>query len=312
MRLFETGRENASENGIRRWWVDRRELLRSVQDAGVAHVHTSLRWRAWMRDASFVRAIQAHGCRVLVHLHGWERDWFDGSRSQRRVASVLSTLRSATRVLCADPTLVERLRGFGLSERDVRWMPNAYDAAEVPSGPRQPREDVLFLGRVVPEKRVVPLVQGFAHVLRRRPRARLVIAGEGPHLPTVRRHVEALGLGARACLAGWVEGPAKRRWLSRASVVALPSTNEAAPLALIEAMASGVPVVAARTPSIERLVGSCGVLLSTQSPRTIAEGILQALDDPSLAAGSAHRVREMEAGRVASRWCAHYDEAERA
>lgn len=107
---------------------------------------------------------------------------------------------------------------------------------------------VGFVGRLAPEKNVAALV----HALAGLPGTRLVVAGDGP----LRADLEDLAhrLGVKTEFLGAIPNAELPALLARVSVFALPSLYEWAPKSLLEAMAAGVPVVAADVPGIRDLV----------------------------------------------------------
>lgn len=98
-----------------------------------------------------------------------------------------------------------------------------------------------FVGRFAPIKDLPTLLKAFALVAAREPRARLVLAGDGEMRPAVEVLIEHLRLGTRVILAGWRHDLASL--YATFDVVVLSSINEGTPVAVIEAMAAGIPVV---------------------------------------------------------------------
>jgi glycosyltransferase involved in cell wall biosynthesis len=105
---------------------------------------------------------------------------------------------------------------------------------------------VLSVSRLSPEKDIPSLLQAFARVHRQLPQTRLLLAGDGPERAHLARLIEHLGLGTAAQLAGRVQQP--QAWMQRAAVFALASQYEGFGNVLVEALASGCPVVATDCP----------------------------------------------------------------
>src|SRR5437762_12325946 len=85
------------------------------------------------------------------------------------------------------------------------------------------------------------------------PDVRLVCAGGGDRIG-VARYAERLGIADAVKFTGWVGPSGKRALLEHAAVFALPSSDEALPVSLIEAMSAGVPVVASPVGGIPEVV----------------------------------------------------------
>jgi len=139
---------------------------------------------------------------------------------------------------------------------------------------------VLGVGKLKLQKDFSTLLRAFRRVRDRR-EAHLIIIGEGRrrhHLEDVVRH---LGLSADVALPGYQENPFA--WMSKASVFVLSSLWEGLPGVLIEAMASGCPVVSTDCPSGPReilLDGALGPLVPVSDDEAMAGAILSVLDAP--------------------------------
>ena len=117
---------------------------------------------------------------------------------------------------------------------------------DYPGWRASPEEDViLFLGRLHPIKGVEKLLRAFVMIQARYPRARLVIAGpdEFGIEAGFRAEVQSSGLGDRVLFPGMVEGEEKLDLLARADLFCLPSEAEGFSLTILEALASGTPVL---------------------------------------------------------------------
>jgi glycosyltransferase involved in cell wall biosynthesis len=127
------------------------------------------------------------------------------------------------------------------------------------------------------------LLAAWSIVARQKSEARLWMAGELSAAGVIAERIDALGLNGRACLIGLfddIEG-----LMSAADVHAAPC-DEAAPMAILEAMAAGAPSVAIDTPVNRWLLGdeAAGLLVPADDPGTLAAAILRLIDDAELAA----------------------------
>lgn len=221
----------------------------------------------------------AHGL-----LDGPDRDrQLQGLRRVTRLVAITEEIaREAKDLLGVAPEKVVRLsNGVDLGRFQARTAP--------PEGP--PR--VLFLGRLGEQKRVDLLLEAMALVRRRLPRAELDVAGDGPLLQALQVQAERLGLRRAARFLGRVEDV--RPLFAAAHALALPSRVEGMSNAILEAMASGVPVVATRVAGTSELVGDEveGLLVPPDDAEALAAALLRVLESPELsgALGAAGRRR---------------------
>ena len=145
-------------------------------------------------------------------------------------------------------------------------------------------DDVVFgyVGRLVPIKDVPTLLDAFSAVAARAPSARLVIAGDGPERPALQQRVEALGLARAVRFAGWrTDLPAL---YATFDAVVLSSRNEGTPIAVIEAMAAGRPVVATSVGGVPDVVadGKTGMLVPPGDSRKLVDALIALVDGPAL------------------------------
>lgn len=117
----------------------------------------------------------------------------------------------------------------------------------------KPENLIVFLGRLSEEKQIDKLIRAFA-ILDPALDAKLEIVGGGELEGRLRALVTSLGLDDRVTLTGFVEQPQLRDALQRGSVFAMPSIAELQSISTMEAMASGLPVVAANAMALPHLV----------------------------------------------------------
>jgi glycosyltransferase involved in cell wall biosynthesis len=146
------------------------------------------------------------------------------------------------------------------------------------------QETVLFLSRLHPKKGLELLLESWTHLRRVRPSARLVIAGSGTprYEAAVRRAAEGLP-GVE--FAGFVSGDAKAACFAKADVFVLPSFNENFGVAVLEAVAAGLPVVVSAGVQLAPWVESRGVgRIAPRSAGELASAIDGVLRDAALRA----------------------------
>ena len=208
------------------------------------------------------------------------------------------TTRLADAVVApSEATAAELRRDYGAAAVEV--IPNG-----VPPAPARPAHlaarspqlppVVLYSGRLRSRKAVAVLVAAWPRVLAAVPNARLVVVGDGEQGARVAAAVQARGLTAHVELLGTLPRPAAMARLFAADVFCLPSTYEGLPLAILEAMAAGLPVVATAVAGNPEAVedGVTGVLVPPESATALADALVALLGDPE------RRRRMGEAGRA--------------
>lgn len=153
-----------------------------------------------------------------------------------------------------------------------------------------------YVGRFAPVKDLPLLFGAFREFLRTSPGAHLVLAGDGPLGEELRVMAAHLGIAPNVHFIGWCDD--LPRLYATFDVVVLTSRNEGTPVALIEAMAAGVPVVATAVGGIVDIVQDdvTGVLVRTRTPQAVAAAIRTITTNPErsrqLAADARRHVRQ--------------------
>lgn len=159
--------------------------------------------------------------------------------------------------------------------------------------PRAPHAGSVIgsVARLAPQKGLDTLLDALPLVRGARPEARLVLAGDGELRGELERRAATLGLGEAVTFTGHVDDvPAV---LAGLDVFAFPSRFEGLCLAVIEAQAAGVPVVATPVGGIRETVidGETGLLVPVDDAPALAQAVGRLLDDPSAAAELAAEAR---------------------
>jgi phosphatidylinositol alpha-mannosyltransferase len=153
---------------------------------------------------------------------------------------------------------------------------------------------VLFVGRLDARKGLPVLLRALARLRSRGSRARLVVVGAGPLLADYRQLAVELGIGDAVRFDGLVATELLPRYYASATVYCSPALGgEAYGIVLIEAMASGAPVVASDIPGYNEVVqdGVNGLLVRPADDAALGDAIGRLLDGPAL------RERLADAGR---------------
>ena len=156
---------------------------------------------------------------------------------------------------------------------------------------------VLFVGHLVPVKGLDVLLHAWAMLLRDRAdlaSARLVLVGEGAERDALLQLAEREGVAGRVSFLGPRPQAVVADWIAAADLLCLPSHAEGSPNVVVEALASGIPVVASRVGGIPDLVqdGVNGLLVPPNQPLALAAALADALARdwaaPRISASIAH------------------------
>lgn len=205
-------------------------------------------------------------------------------------------------------------------ERTIAHL-NGVDLSRFPPVRRRAEEGlILHVGRLVEKKGTGLLIEAVAQVSRALPRARLVIAGEGPMRPRLQAKAALLDLSERITFLGERSQAEVAEWMERAWLLAVPSLTakdgdaEGLPTVIFEAAAAGLPVVASDHSGNSEGVrdGDTGFIVPEDDAGALAARMLDLLRSPPLRDRMAHAARTLaearyDAVRQTGVLEAHYD-----
>lgn len=288
-------------------------LIREFRELRPAVVHAHLHWPLACR----VGVVAARVARVPVVVATSQllmdlRPDFRTDAQHRVLEACID------RYFAVSMALAQRLQErFGVPAHKIQVIPNAIDLTPFPDTVAEPRRGgdesgtvvVLTVARLDPQKDLGSLLAAAAQV----PDATFLIAGEGEERGRLETTARELGLAGRVRFLGFRgDIPAL---LAACDLFVLPSRFEGLPLAVLEAMAAGRPVVATRIGGMDEAVvdGHTGVLVPPGDPAALASAIRALADDPARArrlgeAGRRRVRREFSADSMAGRVMAAYRE----
>ena len=243
------------------------------------HVMANSGWSWHLFAAPAIWIGYWRGVAVVVNYRGGEAAEF----LQRSVAVVRFTLRRASALVVPSGFLLRVFSGFGLSAEVV---PNIIDLGRF--HPRSPgRHDaphLLVARNLEPLYDNTTAIQAFALVRKQFPLARLSIAGSGPQELALRALVLEQGLGDAVQFTGRLERDAMAALYRSADILLNPSLADNMPNSLLEAWASGVPVVSTNVGGIPDLAqdGVTASLVNPGDPAAMAQACVRLLSDQPL------------------------------
>lgn len=179
------------------------------------------------------------------------------------------------------PNGVETVRFDALDGLDLSQFRNRFAL---------PSEQIIFsVGRVVYEKGMQVLVRAMPKLLTQQPAAKVVIAGRGPELDSLRSLAWSLGVAEKLVLAGFITDEDRDRLFKVSSCAVFPSLYEPFGIVALEAMAARCPVVVSEVGGLKDVVkhAQTGIVVYPDNPASLAWGIAHTLQHPDWSAARA-------------------------
>ncbi len=281
---------------VRRWLSERLERF----DPHIVHAHL---FHASVLVASLRRCGQAR--LLLSHQHG---DHFlaTGARFEE-LLDRLAGRRFDHVVGCSQSVEDFLLYRYGYAPARVSHVHNGWSGAPLQRHPDPARHDVICVARLRAQKNHATLIDALARVRAEVPDVRLLLVGDGAEREAVRAHARRSGLDGSVELLGSVEDV----WplLAQAHVFVLPSRYEPLGIAVLEAMAAGLPVVASAVGGLREIVqdGITGYLVPPGDAGALADRVTRLLQDTDLATEMGRRGRETAANYRIERAVERYE-----
>ncbi|HHO57059.1 MAG TPA: glycosyltransferase, partial [Thermoplasmatales archaeon] len=161
---------------------------------------------------------------------------------------------------------------------------------------------ILHVGRVVREKNIELIIKAAPRILKKID-AVFIIVGEGPHKDTLEKMVKEKHLSPHFIFTGFVDDRELMDYYKAADVFAFPSKYETQGLVALEAMAAGVPVVAAREKALPDFIrdGENGYLADANDEMEFAEKVMRAMEERDVVARARKFVMDYSAERMAEK-----------
>lgn len=277
-----------------------RRLMRR-RKVDVVHAH-------WLIPQGLIARRLKSGTSVpyLVTSHGG--DLF-GLRGRLLEALKRRVAESATAMTVVSTAMRDEALRIGLHPSRLTVLPMGVDLRErfvADVQVERARDELLFVGRLVPKKGLPYLLNAMPAVLAVRPEITLTITGFGPEESSLRMQARQLGIENRVNFLGAMPQESLPELYRRASIFVAPfirddsGNQEGLPVVLMEAIGCGCPVIVGEVAGVRDLLGDVAdeVCVDPRDTRVFASAILATLDDPASAQDRAQMIRLAATGRV--------------
>ena len=268
------------------------ELWRSARHAELVHVMANSGWAWHLFAAPAVIIARICGKPVIVNYRGGEAEAF----LLRQGRWVLPILRLATAVIVPSGYLQRVFARWGINAQIV---PNIVDLERFsPAAARQEPAHIIVTRNLEDIYDLPTALRAFARIRQTFPAARLTIAGSGPRHADLVALAATLGVASETRFTGRVDNDRMPELYRSADLMLNPSRVDNMPISLLEAMASGVPIVSTDVGGIAHLVadGQTALLVRPGDAEAMAAAAMRILEDRRLA--SRLRGAGLEAARA--------------
>jgi glycosyltransferase involved in cell wall biosynthesis len=255
------------------------------KEIDLVHIHVSERGSAFRQALTTIIAWLLRKP-IVVHTHSADFHLFYDELPQIIKAGLSWSFCKSTRFIVLSHSWKKfYMENFGLEEDQVTVLPNPVELPK--KNIRQINSEkvtFLFLGRIGKRKGVFDLIAAVAAIpLAQRQKVELIIAGDGER-EKARELIKELNLISQIKVLDWLDEAQRDLLLAKVDVFVLPSYNEGLPMALLEAMSWGLPVITTPVGGIPELITSAenGLLVTPGSVDELSVAMQSLIIDQEL------------------------------
>jgi len=288
-----------SQGCASKWWTGysadlAKALNDEASDFDLVHIHEIWHYPHY----AAAMAAEKAGKPYIVTVHGSLDPWCLGRKYfKKRIFSLFCErriLRGAAAIQSLTKKETEDIKNFGVSAPIVK-IPNGIDIKEFQELPAhedferehvglRDKQVILFLSRIHVKKGLDILAKAFGHIARKRDDVRLVIGG--PDNDNYQRQVEDMlkkeNVLQKTVFTGMLTGVQKLSALARADIFVLPSYSEGFSMAVLEAMACGLPVIVTDQCNFPEIIPADAGIVIRSDARQLAKALESLLNDSCL------------------------------
>ncbi len=292
--------------------TDLADFLQPLDAEGVECLRIDVEGRGYLREWKAVRHILLEEQPDVLHSHGYRADLLHGWTTRALGIATVTTLHGSSRmgglshlfehmqalslryfdgvVAVSDP-LSDELEALRVPPNRLHKIPNAWTPVRNALSRAEARAELTapdgptvlgWVGRLIPIKGCDVLLRALHRLQESGHRQWIArIIGDGPEAEPLRTLRDELELGERVEFVGYVDQAA--RLLSGFDVYVMSSRSEGTPIALLEAMGAGLPIVATAVGGVPDMLGDgeAGWLTPPESPAALASTLEEVLTDPN-------------------------------
>ena len=226
----------------------------------IIHIHMSYKG-SFYRKYYVAKLCKKYDKKIIIHLHGSEFKDFYNRGNKKRKARIKKMFSSANITIVLGKYWEKFICSIA-PEANVVVINNAVVIPDVPEKSVKDKRVLLFLGALIQRKGVMDLLKAAKSIRNDGiDNFKLLIAGAGEEEKKLKEYVKENNMSDIVNFIGWITKEQKPKLLENSDVLILPSYNEGLPIAILEAMSYGLPIISTAVGSIAEAVSGNGFLI---------------------------------------------------
>ena len=282
IRYFPTHRDGTKAEKIVFYVKGIYKIVINMLKYHIVHVHTASRW-CFRRLFPIIFLAKILSRNIVIHLHGAKFDIYYSQALSVEKLIIRSGFSLSDKVVVLSSDWSRKVMTF-CESRKITIIPNSIQVDRLRENILKEKSDaprtILFMGELGQRKGVYDLIDAIALLRLNNAQIKVFLCGNG-EVEKVKKCVADLGLEKIVNVPGWISGQEKKKLLNKAYLYILPSYFEGLPMSILEAMATGTPVISTPVGGIAEAVedGVEGFLVEPGDIKALASAIRTLLDD---------------------------------
>ncbi|MFX1395062.1 MAG: glycosyltransferase family 4 protein [Promethearchaeota archaeon] len=187
-------------------------------------------------------------------------------------------------IAISNPSKTALMKAFGLKGKNIKVIPIGIDEKRfIPSNRSKKIKEkygnniLLYSGLMLLRKRIPILLKAMTYVIKEIPDTHLILTGSGPFLNDYKNLAKSLGIQKNTTFLGFLGDKELVKYYASSDIFVLPSVLEGFGQVLLEAMASGTPVICTNKPPMSEIIGDGGLTFEEDDSEDLAQKIIYLL-----------------------------------
>ena len=189
-------------------------------------------------------------------------------------------------IAVSESTKSSLITHYHLNDQDIKVISNAVDTEKFNSNKMSKKikekygiKTILYVGPMIYRKRIPVLLKAMRIVLKKIPDAHLILIGKGPLFNRLKKLSHSLGIHKNVTFLGFIKSNELLRYYASVVLFVLPSELEGFGQVILEAMASGTPVICANILPMSGIIGNGGMTFILNDSKDLAKKIIDLLEN---------------------------------
>jgi glycosyltransferase involved in cell wall biosynthesis len=253
----------------------------------IIHQNFSLIWASVLRDLIFLNISKMKKCRTVLFIHGWRWEFFNGMKKSNLVKKFfIKNFNKADKIIVLSKEFKNALVELGIDEEKIFVTTTMVETAKYQTTRKSFDEPfyVLFCANMKKEKGPFAVLDSVPFVLNKFSNTKFVFIGSGKDLNELKQKTKNMNLSANVNFTGYLSLDEKQIFFKQSHIFVFPTEHaEGFPTVILEAMASGMPLITTAVAGLKDALenGKQGLIIDSNppEPKEISQKIIQLLEN---------------------------------